>query len=115
MTRRQRRFVDFSWIPSGHDESPTCRIRFDLRNDLVDLIDSGAVSTAPVAPLRAISAAEFAIFIGPFVPNGDAAFIEITHIGVAAQKPEQLVDDRFEVQLFRCQQRKSRAIWPQIE
>ena len=42
----------------------------------------------------------------------DAAFLQITDIGLAAQKPEQLVNDRFEMQLFGREQGK---ILPQIE
>ena len=33
--------------------------------------------------------------------------VQITNVGVAAQKPEQLVNDRLEMQLLRCQQRKT--------
>ena len=39
-------------------------------------------------------------------------FVQVTNIRVAAQKPEQLVDDRFEVELFGREERKS---LPQIE
>src|SRR5439155_23794686 len=39
----------------------------------------------------------------------------IAGIAIAAKKPEQLVNDRFDVQLLCRQQRKSRTIRPQIE
>src|SRR3989442_1075424 len=50
---------------------------------------------------------EFAALVGPFVPDRDAALLEPFHVGVAAQEPQQLVDDGFEVQLFRRQEREA--------
>src|SRR5207244_2079768 len=85
------------------------------RDDVVDLIDSDAVRAVPIAPLRAVDAAEISFFVRPLVPNGDAVFVEIFDVGVAAQKPKQFVNDRFDVELFRCQQREPRTGWPQIE
>ena len=41
--------------------------------------------------------------------------VEIFYVRVAAQKPEQLIDDRFDVQLFCREQRKSRSARAQIE
>ncbi len=83
--------------------------------NVVDLVDARAVAAAPVAPLRAVNAAEISVFVGPFVPNRDAVFVEIFDVGVAAQKPEQLVNDRLDVQLLGGEQRKSRTVRPQIE
>jgi hypothetical protein len=37
-------------------------------------------------------------------------FVEITNIRITAQKPEQFVNDRFDVQLFRREQRKSWSV-----
>ena len=62
--------------------------------------------------MRAVNAAEIALLVGPLVPDGDAVFVQVAHVGVAAQKPEQLVDDRFEMEFLRGEQRKS---LPQIE
>jgi len=41
--------------------------------------------------------------------------VEITNVSVAAQKPKQLVNDGFDIQLFRREQRKSGAVRTQIE
>ena len=79
-------------------------IRFDLLDHLVDLIDAHAIGVRPVAPLRAVNAAQVAPFIGPLVPNGHAVFVERADIRFAAQKPEQLVNNRFQMQLLRRQQ-----------
>src|SRR4029450_13768852 len=74
-----------------------------------------AVVAAPVAPLRSIHAAEVTIFVSPFIPNGDTVLVEIVNVCVAAQEPEQLVDDRFDVQLLGCEQRESRSVGTQIK
>ena len=76
---------------------------------LVDLVDRTAVGRAPVAPLRAVNAAEVAVRVRPLVPDGHAVLVEILDVGVAAQKPEQFVDDGFEVHFFGREQRKALA------
>jgi hypothetical protein len=42
-------------------------------------------------------------------------FVEITNIGVTAQKPKQLVNDRFDVELFCREQREAWPIRAQIK
>src|SRR6185503_15333511 len=39
-------------------------------------------------------------------PDGDAMLVEISDVGVAGQEPEQLVDDRFQMQLLGGGDRK---------
>ena len=75
--------------------------------DARDLVDGAAVGRAPVAPLRAIDAAEIALGVGPFVPDGHAVFLEPADVGVAAQEPEQFVDDRLEMDFLGGEQRKA--------
>ena len=77
------------------------------RDDIGDLIDRAAVRRRPRAPLPAIDRAEIAVLVGPFVPDRDAVVVEIFDVGVAAQEPQQLVDDRFDVQLLGGDQRKA--------
>ena len=55
----------------------------------------------------AIDRPEFAVGIGPFIPDRDTVVAQIGDIGRARQKPQQLVDDRFEMQLLGGDQRKS--------
>ncbi len=62
--------------------------------------------------MRAVDSAEIAVRIRPLVPNRHALFVERADIGVAAQKPKQLVDDRLEMQLLRRQERET---FPQIK
>jgi hypothetical protein len=49
------------------------------------------------------------VFIGPFVPNGDTVIIQKANVGLAAQKPKQFVDDRFEMELLGRQKGKAFA------
>ena len=60
-----------------------------------------------MAPLVAIDGAKIAIFIGPFIPDRHAVVFQITDIGIARQEPQQFMDDRAQVQLFRRYQRKT--------
>ena len=46
--------------------------------------------------MLAVDRAEVAVLVGPFVPDPHAVVVEIFDVGVAAQEPEQLVDDRLE-------------------
>jgi len=56
--------------------------------------------------LRAIDPAKIAVFVRPFVPDRYAVIIEPFDVRVAAQKPEQLVENGFRMNLFRGEQRK---------
>src|SRR5260221_14633484 len=62
---------------------------------------------APGAPLVAVPRAELAALVGPFVPDAHATLLQPLDVGVAAPEPEQLVEDGFEVQLLRREQRKA--------
>ena len=57
--------------------------------------------------MLAVDRAEIAALVGPFVPNAHAVLVEILDVGVAGQEPEQLVDDRFQVQLLGGEQREA--------
>jgi len=101
--------VEFRGVPGRDDEAATVRIFLNVLNNPVDLIDDGAVRAAPRAPLSAIDAAEVAVFIGPFVPNGDAVFAERADVGVSPEEPEEFVDDRAEVEFFGGEEGKGVA------
>src|SRR5208283_2028978 len=74
--------------------------------------DGPSVTRAPVAPLRAINPAQAAVIVRPFVPDGYAVFVKIFDVRVAAQEPEQLVNDGFGMDFLGREQRK---IFPQIK
>ena len=72
-----------------------------------DLIDLAAVGGAPAAPLLAVHRPELAALVGPLVPDRDAVLAQVGDVGVAAQKPQQLVDDGAQVELLGGHQRKA--------
>ena len=67
-----------------------------------------AIGRGPGAPLLAVHRAEFAIRVGPLVPDGDAVLAQIFRVGLAAQEPQQFVGDGLEVHALGGDQRKSR-------
>ncbi len=106
MARRQRHLVDIGRIPGRDDEAARIRIAADGGHHVGDLIDHAAVGRRPGAPLPAVDRSELAGRIRPLVPNGDAMLVEIFDVGVAGEEPEQLVDDRSQVQLLGGGERK---------
>jgi hypothetical protein len=66
----------------------------------------------PVAPLLAIDRTQIAVFIRPFVPDAHLVFLQIADIPVAAQKPQQFVNDRAQMQLLGGEHWE---IFPQIK
>ncbi len=79
----------------------------DLTDQLRDLVDMAAVRCRPAAPLIAIDRAQVAIRVGPLIPDRDAVFLQISDIGRAGQKPDQLMNDGFEMQLLGRDQREA--------
>src|SRR5215470_16850692 len=100
MARRQRHAFDLGRIPSGDDQPARIGIAADFIDHIGDLIDAAAVRRRPRAPLVAVDRTEIAVLVGPFIPDAHAVLVEIFDIGIAAQEPEQLVDDGFDVQLL---------------
>ena len=107
MAGRQRHGFDFGRIPRGDDVAAAVGLAADLVDDARNLVDGAAIGRAPVAPLRAVDAPEITLCIGPFVPDGDAVLLEPADVGVAAQEPEEFVDDRFEMDFFGGEQREA--------
>ena len=107
MTWRQRHLVDISRIPGTDDQPPRIRIALDHVDHVGDLVDAAAVRRRPGAPLRSIDRAEIAIGVGPFVPDRNAIVFQILDVGVAFEKPQQFVNDRFQRQLLGGQHRKA--------
>ena len=104
---RQRHFIDQRGIPSGNNQTTAVGVAFDLLDQIGDLVDAATIGRRPAAPLVAVNRAEFAVFVGPFVPDGYVIFVQIFDVGVAAQKPQQLVDDGAQVQFFGGEKREA--------
>ncbi len=75
----------------------------------LDLVDVAPVGRRPGAPLVAVDRPEVAVVVGPLVPDRDAAVLQPLHVGVAAQEPQQLGEDRAGVHLLGGDQREAGA------
>ena len=49
---------------------------------------------------------QFAVLVGPLIPDADTVVLQIFYVGVALQEPEQFVDDRLQMEFLRGQQGK---------
>src|ERR1044071_7367829 len=67
------------------------------------------VRRGPRAPLPAVDRTKVAVLIGPLVPDGYAMLVQVPHIGRTLQEPEQLVNDRLDVQLLGGDERETFA------
>ena len=107
MTRRQRHLRDLADVPRRDDVAPRVRVGLEQLQRGADLVDVLARRRRPRPPLHAIDRTEIACVRGPFVPDGDAAFLQPAHVRVAAQEPQQLVDHRLGVHLLGGDQREA--------
>jgi hypothetical protein len=83
-------------VPCADDVPPRIGICPQLLDELRDLVNAPSAGRFPRAPLRSIDRAEIAFFVCPRVPNVNLVFCEILDVGVARQKPQQLVNDSLE-------------------
>ena len=65
------------------------------------------VGRDPVAPLLAVNRPELTIVACPFVPNADAAILQPIIVGLAAQKPQQLDEDRADMKFLGRDKRET--------
>ena len=78
-----------------------------LVDDILYLVNDTAIVVGPGAPLVTVDGTQLAVLVGPLVPDAHAVFLQILHVGIAVEEPQQLVDDRLQVQFLRRQQRKT--------
>ena len=100
MAGHECHFVEFADVPGADDHASGVGVVFDLIDNLGNLVNVFAASGRPGAPLNAVDRAEVAIRGCPFVPDGDAAFLEPAGVGVAIEEPQEFIDDGFEVNFF---------------
>ena len=108
VTGGQRHIVHLAWVPGGDDEAAAVGVVFDLFDEVRNLV-GGAARFREAAPLVAVDGAEVAIFIGPFVPNGDAVVFQVFDVGVAIEEPQEFVDDGFQVEFLGGDEREAAA------
>ncbi len=101
MAGRQGHLPNEGHVPGADDVTAAVRVVFQPLHQARDLIHRlRAGSALPAPPLGTVDGAEVAVLIGPLIPDGDFVFLEIAHVGVALEKPEQLVDDAAQVQFL---------------
>lgn len=101
VTGRQCHLVDQRRVPGRDDVAARVRVCLDALDELCHLVDMPAVIIRPGAPLGTIDGTEVAIFVGPLIPDADAVFLQVADIRIALQEPEQLVNDRLQMQALR--------------
>ena len=107
MAGRERHLGQLGHVP-GRDDQPTgVRVRTQPPHQVGDLVDVRAIGRRPRAPLVAVDRAEFALCVGPLVPDRHAVGLQVRDVGGARQEPQQLVHDRLQVDLLRGHQRKA--------
>ena len=100
MARRQRHLVNETGVPGADHVTTAVGIGLQLVDELDDLVCRRPVWIGPRAPLIAIHRSQISMFIGPLVPNSNPIVLEVGNVGVAFQKPKQLVDDAAQMQFF---------------
>ena len=106
VTGRERHVLDFAGIPCANDVAAAVGVALEISDEVGDLVHAGAVSGRPVAPLRTVDPPEVAVFIGPFVPDGDLVIAQVGDIGFAFEEPEEFVNDGTEVKFFGGEERE---------
>ena len=107
VTGRKRHLIDFRDVPGAHEVAAAFGIVFQAFDDVRDLVDMGTVRRRPAPPLVTVHRAEIAVRIRPFVPDGDFVIVQELDVRVPAEEPQQLDDDRAEVELLRGEAGKS--------
>ena len=94
-------------IPCAHYYATGVGIVADVVNCLCYLVNECSVIRGPRTPLVAVDMAKVAVRSGPLVPYTYAMLLQVAHVGIAAQKPEQLVYDGAQMQFLGGKQGES--------
>ena len=79
---------------------------FEAVEYVLKLIDTATVAGWPAPPLGAVQRAQVALFGRPLIPNRHAVFAQPLGIGVAIQKPDQLVHHATKMDFLGSDERK---------
>ena len=79
----------------------------NLLDDAPELVDVPAIGRRPGTPLTTVDRAQIAFRIGPLVPDSDSVFLQIPHVGITPEEPQELIHHGFEVDPFGGDQRES--------
>ena len=106
VARRERHLRNIRRVPGGDDQAPRIGVAADLGEHFGDLVDDAAIRLLPAPPLMTVNRPQLTLLVGPLIPDRDAVVPEVFDVGIAGEKPDQLVDDRFQMQLLGRDQRK---------
>ena len=109
MAWRKGHLLDLGYIPCGNDHTARVRIVLYLVDHVGKLVDSASVRSRPAAPLMAVYRAQVAVFVSPFIPDGNSMILEIFHVCIACNEPQKLIYDRFQMDLLCGKERESFA------
>ena len=112
MAGLQRHARQVGDVPGRDDVAARVGIAPEVVDDARDLVVVLAAGSLPGPPLPAVDRAELAGGVRPLVPDPHAVLAQVGDVGVAAQEPEQLVDDRADVELLGGEEGKA---LPQVE
>ena len=70
-----------------------------------NLVNHFALCAFPETPLFSIHGAQVSLFIGPFVPDPNPVFLQVSDIGIPTEKPEQFVNDTPQMDTLGSDQR----------
>ena len=101
MARRQGHLVDFGHIPCTHQVAARIGIVLEAVDQILDLVDVPAIGGRPAAPLVAVNRTQVTVLVGPLVPDGHLVVVQVLDVRVALQEPQQLMNNRAQVQ-FLC-------------
>jgi hypothetical protein len=100
VARGKGHLVHVSHVPCANEVTARVRVVFQAVDKVGNLVDVTAFRDRPRPPLVTVDWAQIAIFVSPFIPNSHLVVVEILDIGIAGEKPEELVDDRAQMELF---------------
>jgi hypothetical protein len=91
-------------VPRVEQDAATVGTLAQAIDDVVDLVDLAAIARRPGPPLAAVDRTQVPGLRRPLVPDGHAVLLQPGHVRVAAQEPDQLVDDALQVNLLGREQ-----------
>ena len=99
--------VQVAHIPCADDDAARVRIVFNGVHGFLYLVDKATLVVRPRAPLVSIDVPKVAVRICPFVPYPYAVFLQVFHVCVSFQEPQQFIDDGLQVQFLGGEQGES--------
>ncbi len=115
MARRQRHLVEIGGVPRRRARGAASQDCGGFRSAGLSADRACARQRPPLTAIACRTRSKLAVCVRPFVPDGDAVFLEITNVRIARDEPQKLMHDGFQMQLLRRDERKpcdrSKRIW----